>query len=51
MPLILNIRNCDRSGRKTKTAPARRRRRIDEAGGAEFIDENGNGPGVRLRKP
>jgi hypothetical protein len=22
-----------------------------EAGGIEFIDENGGGPGVRLRKP
>jgi len=23
----------------------------DEAAGVEFIDENGGGPGVRLRKP
>jgi transcriptional regulator with XRE-family HTH domain len=26
-------------------------RRALEAGGVEFIDENGGGPGVRLRKP
>jgi transcriptional regulator with XRE-family HTH domain len=26
-------------------------RRAFEAGGVEFIDENGGGPGVRLRKP
>lgn len=26
-------------------------RKALEAGGVEFIDENGGGPGVRLRKP
>jgi hypothetical protein len=26
-------------------------RRAPEAAGVEFIDENGGGPGVRLRKP
>ncbi len=26
-------------------------RRAFESGGVEFIDENGGGPGVRLRKP
>jgi transcriptional regulator with XRE-family HTH domain len=26
-------------------------RRALEAGGVEFIDENGGGPGVRLRRP
>jgi hypothetical protein len=26
-------------------------RRTLEAAGVEFIDENGGGPGVRLRKP
>jgi hypothetical protein len=26
-------------------------RRASEAAGVEFIDENGGGPGVRLRKP
>ena len=26
-------------------------RRVLEAAGVEFIDENGGGPGVRLRKP
>jgi hypothetical protein len=26
-------------------------RRCFEAGGVEFIEENGGGPGVRLRKP
>ena len=26
-------------------------RRALESGGVEFIDENGGGPGVRLRKP
>jgi hypothetical protein len=26
-------------------------RRALEAAGVEFIDENGGGPGVRLRKP
>ena len=28
-----------------------RLKRALEAGGVEFIDENGGGPGVRLRKP
>jgi hypothetical protein len=26
-------------------------RRVLEAAGVEFIDENGGGPGVRLRQP
>jgi hypothetical protein len=50
MLLILNVRSCDRSVRKTKTALGRRRRRIDAASGVEFIAENGSGPGVRLKK-
>ena len=34
------------------SSKARRRLRVAlEEGGVEFIDENGGGPGVRLRKP
>ena len=50
MLLILKIRSFDRSGRKTKTAPGRRRRRIDAAG-VVFIAENGGGAAVRLANP
>jgi hypothetical protein len=49
---------CVASG-QTITAPSRYQRAIPglnldevcEEAGVEFIDENGGGPGVRLRKP
>ena len=56
------VRKC--RGRHRDGAPLESRRRIDqgwstldvikralEAAGVEFIEENGGGPGVRLRKP
>jgi hypothetical protein len=34
-----------------RESTAEKIRRAIEAGGVEFIDENGGGPGIRLRKP
>jgi transcriptional regulator with XRE-family HTH domain len=38
------------TGPKVSDSARNKLRRALEAGGVEFIDENGGGPGVRLRK-
>ncbi len=49
---IATVRRAElREGETSLTAPNDRAiRRALEAAGVEFIDENGGGPGVRLRK-
>ena len=39
------------SGARVSDEARLRLRKALELGGVEFIDENGGGPGVRLRKP
>ena len=48
---IVTIRQLEASVHEPRRATLDVVRRALEAGGVEFIDENGGGPGVRLRKP
>ena len=50
---VATIRRAELSERATSMTAANDLavRRALEAAGVEFIDENGGGPGVRLRKP
>ena len=50
---IATIRRAELTGSETSLTAANDQaiRRALEAAGVEFIDENGGGPGVRLRKP
>src|SRR6266540_3441249 len=50
---VATIRRAELSNNETSLTPANdfAIRRALEAAGVEFIDENGGGPGVRLRKP
>jgi len=50
---VTTIRRAELRASETSLTSANDRaiRRTLEAAGVEFIDENGGGPGVRLRKP
>ena len=48
---IVTIRQLEAGVHEPRRATLDVVRRALEAGGVEFIDENGGGPGVRLRKP
>jgi hypothetical protein len=50
---VATIRRAELAERETSMTAANDLaiRRTLEAAGVEFIDENGGGPGVRLRKP
>ena len=50
---VATIRRAELADRETSMTAANNHavRRALEAAGVEFIDENGGGPGVRLRKP
>jgi transcriptional regulator with XRE-family HTH domain len=50
---VATIRRAELADRETSMTAANNLavRRVLEAAGVEFIDENGGGPGVRLRKP
>lgn len=45
------VRNFERRRAALKESTAQLVRMIFEANGVVFIDENGGGPGVRLKKP
>src|ERR1700751_1029589 len=47
---ILTIHQFEKEGSKPRRATLDVVRRAFEKAGVEFIDENGGGPGVRLRK-
>jgi transcriptional regulator with XRE-family HTH domain len=46
---IMTVHQFERDGSKPRRATQDVVRRAFEAAGVEFIDENGGGPGVRLR--
>lgn len=48
---IVTVRQLEAGLHKPRRATLSVVRRALEAAGVEFIDENGGGPGVRLRKP
>jgi predicted transcriptional regulator len=48
---IVTIRQLEAGNHAPRRATFEVVRRALEAGGVAFIDENGGGPGVRLRKP
>jgi transcriptional regulator with XRE-family HTH domain len=48
---IVTIRQLEAGTHSPRRATLDVVRRALEAAGVEFIDENGGGPGVRLRKP
>lgn len=48
---IMTIHQLEKEGSQPRRATLDVVRRALEAAGVEFIDENGGGPGVRLRKP
>jgi len=48
---IMTIHQFEKDGSKPRRATLDVVRRAFEKAGVEFIDENGGGPGVRLRKP
>jgi transcriptional regulator with XRE-family HTH domain len=48
---IVTVRQLEASTHEPRRATLDVVRRALEAGGVEFIDENGGGAGVRLRKP
>ncbi len=48
---IVTVRQLEASVHEPRRATLDVVRRAFEAAGVEFIDENGGGPGVRLRKP
>jgi transcriptional regulator with XRE-family HTH domain len=47
---VVTIRQLEAGGKEPRHATLDVVRRALEAAGVEFIDENGGGPGVRLRK-
>ena len=47
---VATVRLFEGSGAESRHATLAVLRRAFESGGVEFIDENGGGPGVRLRK-
>jgi transcriptional regulator with XRE-family HTH domain len=48
---IVTVRQLEAGGHEPRRATLAVIRQALEAAGVEFIDENGGGPGVRLRKP
>ena len=48
---IVTVRQLEAALHQPRRATLDVVRRAFEAAGVEFIDENGGGPGVRLRKP
>ena len=48
---IMTIHQFEKEGTQPRRATLEVVRRALENAGVEFIDENGGGPGVRLRKP
>jgi transcriptional regulator with XRE-family HTH domain len=48
---LSTVVDFERKRRSVSQEAARALRNALEAAGVEFIDENGGGPGVRLRKP
>lgn len=50
---VTTVRRAELMATETSLTSANDRaiRRVLETAGVEFIDENGGGPGVRLRKP
>jgi transcriptional regulator with XRE-family HTH domain len=48
---IMTIHQLEKEGSQPRRATLDVVRRALEGAGVEFIDENGGGPGVRLRKP
>lgn len=48
---IVTIRQLEAASHEPRRATLAVVRRALEEAGVEFIDENGGGPGVRLRKP
>jgi len=48
---IVTVRQLEGGGTRPRRATLDVIRRALEAAGVEFIEENGGGPGVRLRKP
>lgn len=48
---VVTIRQLEAGTHEPRRATLEVVRRALEAAGVEFIDENGGGPGVRLRKP
>jgi transcriptional regulator with XRE-family HTH domain len=48
---IMTIHKFEKEGGQPRRATLDVVRRAFEKAGVEFIDENGGGPGVRLRKP
>ena len=48
---IMTIHQFEKEGTQPRRATLEVVRRAFENAGVEFIDENGGGPGVRLRKP
>ena len=48
---IMTIHQFEKEGSQPRRATLEVIRRAFENAGVEFIDENGGGPGVRLRRP
>ena len=48
---VVTVRQLEAGGTEPRRATIAVIRHALEAGGVEFIEENGGGPGVRLRKP
>ncbi len=48
---IMTIHQFEKEGSQPRRSTLEVVRRAFENAGVEFIDENGGGPGVRLRKP
>jgi hypothetical protein len=48
---IMTIHQFEKEGSQPRQATLDVVKRAFEKAGVEFIDENGGGPGVRLRKP
>ena len=48
---IMTIHQFEKEGSQPRRATLDVIRRAFEKAGVEFIDENGGGPGLRLRKP
>jgi transcriptional regulator with XRE-family HTH domain len=48
---VMTVHQMEKDGAQPRRATQDVVRRAFEEAGVEFIDENGGGPGVRLRKP
>jgi len=48
---VVTVHQLEAAGSQPRPATLEVIRRAFESAGIEFIDENGGGPGVRLRKP